>query len=191
MSQPFGQNYEPVSPVDIVDDRRRSRGGVGFSLPEDQKQAGATARSRTSSASSSLKTPRTARFAEATSVNSPVEAGRSPFADPPEMGLSQANLSDVGFGYVANNDAAAHTTYPDMPILQTANDNRMHMGGPMSPLKSALKTPNTGRPFDIRSPTFVEEQVLEKHEGMTEKEQKKDLVSNEIRSATVKMLTVQ
>ena len=176
MSQPFGQSYEPVSPVDIVDDRRRSRGGVGFSLPEE-KQPSATTRSRTSSSSSSLKTPRTARFAEATSVNSPIEPGRSPFADPPEMSQSQANVADVGFGYVADNSAIAHATYPDMPVSQIATDNRMNTGGPMSPLKSALKTPNTGKPFDLRSPTFVEEQVLEKQEGMTETEQRRDLVS--------------
>ena len=50
---------------------------------------------------------------------------------------------------------------------------------PMSPLKSALKSP--GAPprtvEGILSPTFREEQILEKTEQETEKEQAKDLVS--------------
>lgn len=48
---------------------------------------------------------------------------------------------------------------------------------PASPLKSAMRIPGTpGRRFDNPlSPTFREEQVLEKHEETTEKEQAKDL----------------
>ena len=56
--------------------------------------------SRDSLASPSLKSPRTARFAEATSVYSPIDA-RSPFADPPTNHFRpQPQVSDVGFGYV-------------------------------------------------------------------------------------------
>lgn len=44
------------------------------------------------------------------------------------------------------------------------------------PLKSALKTPGTSRPM-LFSPTFQEEEDLEKYEAHTEKEQAKDLVS--------------
>ncbi|PSN64823.1 hypothetical protein BS50DRAFT_574983 [Corynespora cassiicola Philippines] len=44
------------------------------------------------------KTPRAARFAEATSVHSPIDA-RSPFADPPTNHYRpQQQVSDVGFG---------------------------------------------------------------------------------------------
>ena len=53
-------------------------------------------------------------------------------------------------------------------------------GTPMrSPLKSALKSPGAP-PKDlnmIKSPTFQEEQVLEKAELSTDKEQVRDLVS--------------
>jgi len=54
----------------------------------------------------------------------------------------------------------------------------LHTGVPLMspPLKSALKTPGTARP-QIFSPTFKEEETLEKHEAETEKEQVKDLVS--------------
>lgn len=49
---------------------------------------------------------------------------------------------------------------------------------PGSPLKSAMKIPGTpGRRIDNPlSPTFREEQILEKEEQDTEKEQAKDLV---------------
>lgn len=45
-----------------------------------------------------------------------------------------------------------------------------------------MKVPGTpGRKIDNPlSPTFREEQILEKHEEMTEKEQAKDLVRSEI-----------
>lgn len=50
---------------------------------------------------------------------------------------------------------------------------------PASPLKSAMKVPGTpGRRIDNPlSPTFREEQILEKHENMTDKENARDLVS--------------
>ena len=49
---------------------------------------------------------------------------------------------------------------------------------PKTPLKSALKVPGTpGKRFDNPlSPTFREEDVLEKREGATDKEQARDLV---------------
>lgn len=48
-----------------------------------------------------------------------------------------------------------------------------------SPLKSAMKVPGTpARRFDNPlSPTFREEDMLEKREGATDKEQARDLVS--------------
>lgn len=118
----------------------------------------------------SLKTPRTARFAEATSVYSPIDA-RSPFADPPTNHYTpQAQPSDVGFGYVQS-------------VEMEETDNRyLPPPTPKTPLKSALKSPGApprtpGAETMILSPTFREEQVLEKREAMTEKEQAADLVS--------------
>jgi hypothetical protein len=75
----------------------------------------------------------------------------------------QAQPSDIGFGYIADN---RHSQIVEMPMT------------PASPLKSAMKVPGAGpRKFDaIKSPTFREEQVVEKHETLTEKQQAKDLV---------------
>jgi len=133
-------------------------------------------RARTSSSSSSgltLQTPRTARFAEATSVNSaigPSTTGRNPFLDPPittEHLMPQAQPSDVGFGYVSENQASKHSSYAGVEMPLTPN----------SPLKSALKPPGTpGRFANPLSPTFQEEQVLEKRETHTDKANAKDLV---------------
>jgi hypothetical protein len=125
-----------------------------------------TRTSSEASSSSSLKSPRTARFAEATAVVSPVGpsgSGRSPFADPPTMAESQHHVSDVGFGYVAENDASRHVSVPPMT--------------PASPLRSALKTPGTARTLNPLSPTFREELKLEKEEKKTDKENARDLVS--------------
>jgi len=126
----------------------------------------------TSSSDTSLKVPRTPRFAEATSVYSPIVANedhRSPFADPPsersektQSYMAQAQPSDIGFGYISSNEPSRHVEVPMTPA---------------SPLKSAMRVPGTpGRKIENPlSPTFREEQVLEKHEGSTEKEQVKDL----------------
>lgn len=119
-----------------------------------------TGTSSSSSSENSLKVPRTPRFAEATSVHSPVDNGTSPFADPP-VGLqsNDSQPSDVGFGYI--------------------NSEKQHeaMAMPKSPLKSAMKVPGTpARTLNILSPTFREEAMLEKRELETEKEQAKDLV---------------
>jgi hypothetical protein len=122
-----------------------------------------------------LKPPRTPRFAEATSVNSPVDPGnkgRSPFADQSPMAETQApKPSDVGFGYIGDNDPAAHSSYP-------VEQHATYKGEPpKSPLKSALKSPGTpGRMLNPLSPTFKEEQLLDKEEELTEKQQAKDLV---------------
>lgn len=122
-----------------------------------------------SSTGSSIKPPRTPRFAEATTVYSPIEPskeGKSPFADPPkpktQFAMPQAQPSDIGFGYISDN---RRSEVVEMPMT------------PASPLKSAMKVPGTSRRIDNPlSPTFREEQILEKHEGLTEKQQAKDLV---------------
>jgi uncharacterized membrane protein len=126
----------------------------------------------------SLKTPRTARFAEATTVHSPVD-GRGPFADPPTNHYRpQAQPSDVGFGYVQGVE------------MEETDRKYLPPPTPMSPLKSAMKSPGAAPRFlgheGILSPTFREEQVLEKQEYLTEKEQAKDLkVKTRVRVAKV------
>jgi hypothetical protein len=128
------------------------------------------------SSASSIKAPRTPRFAEATTVYSPVEPsdqGRSPFADPPQpktqFHMPQSQPSDIGFGYIADNGPSRYSQGVPVEIPLS----------PASPLKSAMKIPGTpGRKIDNPlSPTFREEQILEKHEQSTEKEQAQDLVS--------------
>ena len=167
MSKEQYRNYEPVFPVDTDLPHRR---------PEDEKEIQATVcprRSSSSALSLSVKTPRAARFAEATSVNSPVDpttAGRSPFADPPIQTtylMPQPQPSDVGFGYVSDNQASRHASFAGVEVPLS----------PSSPLKSALKPPGTPARFaNPLSPTFREEQILEKHEEKTEKQNAADLV---------------
>ncbi|MCJ1245157.1 hypothetical protein MMC30_002358 [Trapelia coarctata] len=138
---------------------------------EDKKGPQVMVRTRTSSSSStlSIKTPRTARFAEATSVNSPIGptlSGRSPFAGPPIITTHlspEPQPSDVGFGYMSTADRLKHTSI-EVPLT------------PRSPMKSALKPPGTpGRFLDPRSPTFKEEVALEKEEEKTDKQNAADI----------------
>lgn len=69
---------------------------------------------------------------------------------------------------MSQGEASKHTSYAGVEIPLT----------PGSPLKSALKVPGTPARFaNPLSPTFHEEQVLEKHEASTEKENARDLVS--------------
>lgn len=174
MSDEKPHTYQPVSPVDAdhsVDDKETK-------IPQ------VIVRSRRSSTSSSgltLRTPKAARFTEATSVNSPIDptaTGRSPFADPRPRTtylMPQPQPSDVGFGYVADNQASKHSSYAGVEVPLT----------PASPLKSALKPPGTpGRFMNPLSPTFKEEQVLEKQEESTDKQNAKDLkVKTRVRMA--------
>lgn len=115
-----------------------------------------------SSSDGSLKHPRTPRFAEATTVHSPVDNRKGPFSRNDNSVVAQAQPGDIGFGYI--NDSSNRESV-NMPMT------------PRSPLKSAMKVPGTpGRRFDNPlSPTFREEQILEKREASTEKEQAKDL----------------
>jgi hypothetical protein len=163
--------YEPVSPVDITSNNRRSR-TVGFSHDDDDDKEPKTRtrslRTDSSSSTNSLKSPRKARFAEATSVLSPATGPgehRSPFADP-KMAEDAHKPSDVGFGYIADNQ----------PREQFATVRSNTENG--QPLKSAMKTPGTaGRLLNPLSPTFKEEVDLERQEDKTDKEQARDLVS--------------
>ncbi|KAL2757621.1 hypothetical protein ACRALDRAFT_2025375 [Sodiomyces alcalophilus JCM 7366] len=112
-----------------------------------------------SSSTSSLKPPRTPRFAEATSVHSPVDGPRSPFVTMDDKSeLPQSQPGDIGFGYINNRESTA----PPM--------------SPKTPLKSAMKVPGTPARFDNPlSPTFREEDVLDKQESKTDKDQARDL----------------
>lgn len=178
MSNEQHPKYEPVSPIDT--DLPQSR-------LEDEKDIQSTVRPRSSSSSSlslSVKTPRAARFAEATSVNSPIgptTTGRSPFADPPIQTtylMPQPQPSDVGFGYVSDNQASNHASFAGVEVPLT----------PSSPLKSALKPPGTPARFaNPLSPTFREEQILEKHEETTEKQNAADLVMKPLSEAKSKI----
>ncbi|KAM0450338.1 hypothetical protein ACHAPV_004007 [Trichoderma viride] len=139
---------------------------TGFNFNEKRRPAALnlthqrTGTSSSSSSDSSLKVPRTPRFAEATSVHSPVDDDKiSPFADPINPQASESQPSDVGFGYIDSNSNRESIPMP-----------------PKSPLKSAMRVPGTpARTMHILSPTFREEAVLEKRELETEKEQAKDL----------------
>ncbi|KAF2769815.1 hypothetical protein EJ03DRAFT_84321 [Teratosphaeria nubilosa] len=123
----------------------------------------------------SLKSPRTARFAEATAVNSPIEPKKFPFSKlkVPNTNhyMAQPQPGDVGFGYMNRHESV------EMPDTDN-NDYPSVPKSPLkSPLKSALKTPGAP-PKDLKailSPTFKEEEILEKQEAHTEKRQKQDL----------------
>lgn len=114
-----------------------------------------------SSSTSSLKPPRTPRFAEATTVHSPDEARILPFSE--KAAVPQVQVADIGFGYINGDSNRESVTVPMTP---------------RSPLKSAMKVPGTpARRIDNPlSPTFREEQLLEKRETSTEKVQAKDVV---------------
>lgn len=83
------------------------------------------------------------------------------------MATTEHKPSDVGFGYIADNGPVEqHAT---VPVTYGVNG---------APLKSAMKTPGTTtRLVNPMSPTFREEQMLEREEEKTEKQQAKDLVS--------------
>ncbi|OIW34961.1 hypothetical protein CONLIGDRAFT_32314 [Coniochaeta ligniaria NRRL 30616] len=120
-----------------------------------------TASTDSSSTSSSLKPPRTPRFAEATAVHSPVEPRKMPFSDRKEkFEVPQVQVGDLGFGYI--NEKRESVAMP---------------ASPRSPLKSAMRFPGSPRTINGNplSPTFREETILERREEHTEKEQARDL----------------
>lgn len=136
----------------------------------EKKVTTVTIERRSSENSGDVRTPRAARFAEATSVNSPVEPPRVPLPYPTNHYKPQPQVADVGFGYM-------------QPVEMEETDRKyLPPPAPMSPLRSAMKSPGApprtpGGAASIMSPTFRQEQMLEKREAMTDKEQAKDLVS--------------
>lgn len=142
------QTYQPAVPADLI------RGPNNNNM-EPQGQQPKDTRSSSESSGASLKSPRTARFAEATSIHSPVEQPqKSPFADPP---LTSQGVADTGFGFI------------NTPGIQD-------QAPPMSPFRPDLKVPNTARSLNPLSPTFREEYFLEKQEAISKKENARDLV---------------
>ncbi|KAI1157083.1 hypothetical protein F4825DRAFT_1933 [Nemania diffusa] len=113
---------------------------------------------------SSLKPPRTPRFAEATTVHSPIEPQtNNPFSSRDDTShVIQAQPADVGFGYISDD---TRTQTVNMPMT------------PKSPLKSAMRIPGTParRLENPLSPTFREEDILENREKDTEAAQRKDV----------------
>lgn len=125
--------------------------------------------------STELRTPRTARFAEATAVYSPIEPSEksNPFVDPPTNHyLPTAQPSDVGFGYMKEQHISVEMEETDPRYLPPPTPKT-----PGGGLKSALKSP--GAPPKnmnaILSPTFKEEDMLDKAEEDTDKVQAQDL----------------
>jgi hypothetical protein len=151
-------NQQPAEPVEFLSNDRNNS---SMSNHSHTHPAPIMRHSSGSSSHSSLKSPRTARFAEETTVISPV-AGHSPFADPSSEKAPQPHVSDVGFGYVADSDPSRHAAQPPLT--------------PASPLKSALKTPGTARTLNPLSPTFRQELRLEKEEKKSERQNARDLV---------------
>ena len=91
--------------------------------------------------------------------------------------MAQPQPADVGFGYINKHDSV------EMPETDTNNGYypAQTPKSPMkSPLKSAMKTPGAA-PKELNavfSPTFKNEDLLEKQEKHTEKEQERDIVSS-------------
>ncbi|KAJ5242467.1 uncharacterized protein N7469_000794 [Penicillium citrinum] len=147
------QTYDPVVPADLT------RGSYHSAMGPPPQHTTKETRSSSESSGASLKSPRTARFAEATTIHSPIEPNKSPFADPQNK-KSDGGVGDLGFGYVSANDPAKHAD-DSMP--------------PVSPWRADMKVPNTARSLNPLSPTFREEYMLEKQEKITEKENARDL----------------
>ena len=157
---------------------RRSR-----TMSSDDKNAPQVqvTRADTGESARSLRSPRTPRFTEATAVNSPIEpsqASRKPFENMPttQYLAPQPQPSDIGFGYIGER-ASTVTMGQAVEVPMT----------PKSPLKSALRSPGAPPrdiPQNVLSPTWKEEEHLEKREEATDKEQAKDLVSINILAST-------
>lgn len=115
------------------------------------------------------RSPRNARFAEATTVISPVEGKRNPFMGSPiETNRKPSpERGDAPYSSGFSNNNIKHTSV-QMPMT------------PFTPVTArtpgALKVPGTpGRYLDPRSPTFKEELALEKEEANAEKQNANDL----------------
>jgi hypothetical protein len=160
------QTYEPVVPTDLT------RGSWHSAMGPPPQHTVQETRSSSDTSNASLKSPRTARFAEATSIHSPIEqAQRSPFADPPKS-KAQGDVGDIGFGYVGANHQ--HT------------DDQV----PMSPFRPDLKVPQTAKSLNPLSPTFREEYLLEKQEKKADVDNARDIVRNPSTAGLIFILTI-
>lgn len=89
--------------------------------------------------------------------------------------MAEPQIADTGFGYVNKHESV------EMPDTDGNDYPPYTPKTPLkSPLKSAMKTPGAA-PRDLGnavfSPTFANEDILEKQEKHTEKEQARDVVS--------------
>lgn len=148
---------------------------------------------------SPIKTTRIARFAEATSVDSPIDGpvgyrfnDRTPYT-PVEHVKPQLQPGDVGYGTGNDRRSMAEIPHVEMPSYDQSAQNDPPLSPPLkSPLKSAMKAPGMKSPpmridippktpgfaeDTILSPTWREEKLLEKREARTTKRQADDLVS--------------
>ncbi|KIV77865.1 hypothetical protein PV11_09643 [Exophiala sideris] len=176
-------NFEPVSPLDMTAKSKPPRASglaiEDFGEKTDVKATTRSLRTNSTASSRSSNPVRKTRFAEATSVLSPATGPgehQSPFADPKMDAINKGlKPSDVGFGYISDNQ----------PVEQYVTIKTDPNGFAGVPLKSALKTPGTSnRLLNPLSPTFREEQVLEKEEMKTDEQQAKDLkVKTRVRMA--------
>lgn len=148
-----------------------------------RKSITVTERPRASSANSlsSLKTPRIARFAEATTIHSPIDAVRSPFTSHPPTNHYTPQPQPADFGLEYYNEK-------HMSVEMEEVDSHQQYAAPLvsPPLKSAMKTPGAP-PKSSKSAFFgpdenfrEEEENLEKEEALTEREQARDLVSRAV-----------
>ena len=149
----------------------------------NKKNLTVTIERRNTDDSDTNKTPRTARFAEATSVYSPVDGPKTPFDYSTNHYKPQPQVSDVGLSYVS----AVEMEETDRRYLPPPTPRTQ--GALKSAMKSPGAPPRTPGAASILSPTFREEQKLEKHEAFTEKEQAKDLVSLNSRRSSSMCLT--
>ena len=171
-----GEDTKPTASAAAADETKSSSAPGQVRVQEVEiRPSAVTSGSSPSNKSLSITTPRTARFAEATSVNSPITPSRrNPFTGPSidtTHVVAEPQIADVGFGYMPGSAAIKHTSV-EMPLT------------PREPLKSALKSPSgtlkapgtPGRFLDPRSPTFKEEVALEKQELKTDKDNAADMV---------------
>ncbi|GAM89255.1 hypothetical protein ANO11243_072920 [Dothideomycetidae sp. 11243] len=145
----------------------RSQGRAATPLAFDNNARPTTAGSTASDLS--LKT-KTARFAEATAVNSPLDpVGPAQFSFPAQaVSYQRPQMAPVETHFGASVDHKMSSPDSGKDELPSAVDS--YDSGPPSP---PVKTPFTAMPF--LSPTWKEEESLEKAQGHTDKEQVKDL----------------
>ncbi|TQS35149.1 hypothetical protein Golomagni_04439 [Golovinomyces magnicellulatus] len=132
------------------------------------------------------KKARKPKFIESTAVHSPIEKSpsdkSSTFGHPTQCSMAQIRPSDVGLTYLEGSSRLSDDILVDMPHTLKKNMNLDEADTHSTPTREVLKQ---------LSPTFREEQTLQKCEKLTEKEQAKDLkVKTKVRIAKLFLRTV-